>query len=257
MIQARDISFKAGEKYLVQNTTASFEAGRLNLVIGPNGAGKTTFVKMLSGQLPPHTGGVLYAGRPLKEYTTAALARIRAVLSQNIELSFPLSVWEVVMMGRYPHFSGKPEKKDVAACEASMAFFNIADFADRDYTTLSGGEKQRVQFARVMAQIWYPVPGCERYLFLDEPLTFLDVHYQYAFMQQLLKLLEPGDLVVVGVVHDLNLASSYAHNITLLHNGGILATGAPADVLTAAHIQTAYHLAPHIITADGKRYILF
>jgi len=250
MIQAQGIAYKAGDKYLVQHISSCFEPGMLNLVIGPNGAGKSTFVKLLSGQLQPHSGSVCYAGKPLKEYSISQLARIRAVLSQNIELSFPLNVWEVVMMGRYPHFTGKPERKDIDACTEAMTFFNISDFAGRDYTTLSGGEKQRVQFARIMAQIWYPVPGSCRYLFLDEPLTFLDVHYQYEFMHQLLKLLSSGDLVIIGVVHDLNLASGYAHNITLLHNGNVLANGAP-------NIKTAYHLDPSIISANGKKYILF
>ena len=203
MIQVQEIAYKAGDKFLVQNISVDLAPGKLNLIIGPNGAGKSTFIKLLSGQLHPYSGTIIYNGRPLKEYTISELALIRSVLSQNIELSFPLNVWEVVMMGRYPHFTGKPAAKDVKACKEAMEFFNISDLSGRDYTTLSGGEKQRVQFARILTQIWYATPGQYRYLFLDEPLTFLDVRYQYEFMHQLIKLLSSGDLIVIGVVGSL------------------------------------------------------
>src|ERR1700749_1096640 len=155
MLRAENISVNVGAKSLLENVSVRFEPGILNLIIGPNGAGKSTLIKLLSGQMQPVSGKVFYGNKPLKGYTVVELARIRAVLSQNIELSFPLNVWEVVMMGRYPHFIGKPEVKDIDACTAAMAFFNIGDFSRRDYTTLSGGEKQRVQFARILSQIWY------------------------------------------------------------------------------------------------------
>src|SRR6185312_12537501 len=158
-----DIGYKAGSRYLLQDISATFSPGDLNLIIGPNGAGKSTLIKILSGQLAVHSGNVMYNNTSISKYDVAALARIRAVLSQNLEISFPLRVWEVVMMGRSPHFTGKPAAKDIVACEAAMQLFSVDDMAGRDYNTLSGGEKQRVHFARVMSQIWYPIAGQYRY----------------------------------------------------------------------------------------------
>jgi iron complex transport system ATP-binding protein len=257
MIQARNVSYKVGDKYLVQDISLDIESGKLHLLIGPNGAGKSTLVKLLSGQLPPSSGQVLYNNKQVNEYTVAQLARTRSVLSQNLEFSFPMKVWEVVMMGRYPHFTGSPKEKDITACQAAIDHFNIAAFADRDYTTLSGGEKQRVHFARVMAQIWYPAENGHRYLLLDEPLTFLDVHYQHQFMEQIKDLLQAPDIVVIGVVHDLNLASKFADRITLLHNGSILATGNATEVLTKENIEMAYQVVPEMVSFGDKTYLIF
>src|SRR6185295_15517836 len=137
----------------------------------------------------------------------------------QIEIAFPLKVWEVVMMGRYPHFTTQPGSRDEQAVEEAMRYFEVWPMAERDYITLSGGEKQRVNFARVLSQVWYPQPGQMRYLLLDEPLTFLDVNYQYQFMHKLQALTEKNDLVIVGVVHDLNLAIRFADTVLLLNEG--------------------------------------
>lgn len=156
------------------------------------------------------------------------------------------------MMGRYPHFTVKPTKADEQACEDAMRFFDVLDFAERNYMTLSGGEKQRVHFARVMAQIWYPVKGSCRYLIMDEPLTFLDVYYQYQFMHKVVEILQSDDIVVVGVVHDLNLAARFADKLILINNGKILAEGVKEEVLTTENIKTAYRLNPVLITDKEK-----
>jgi iron complex transport system ATP-binding protein len=212
---------------------------------------------VLSHQLIPQKGEVLFGEKSLHTISIASLARIRAVLSQNIEMAFPLKVYEVVMMGRYPHFTGKPSQKDELAAIDAMRFFDVYDMMERDYITLSGGEKQRVHFARVVAQIWYPVKDHCRYLILDEPLTFLDVHYQFNFMHKLIELLENKDMVIAGVVHDLNLAAKFAGQIILLHQGKVLAGGSREEVLTKAHIKTAYHLEPMIHRENKSMYLFF
>src|SRR5215831_17311280 len=252
MLCVREISHSAGARRLVDAVSADFQRGELNLIIGPNGAGKSTLIKLLSKQLRADTGAIAYDSLDLSAIGHRELAKIRAVLSQNIELSFPMRVWEVVMMGRYPHFSGKPGPSDTRACQEVMDFFQIAELADRDYLTLSGGEKQRVHFARVIAQIWFHVPGKSRYLFLDEPLTFLDVYYQFEFMGKLRELLAAGDLVVVGVVHDLNLAARFADKLLLLYEGRVLASGKSDEVLTPQNIKAAFRLEPTLFHAAGK-----
>lgn len=257
MLSTRNITYRIDNKILLDDVSVDFEAGKLNLIIGPNGAGKSTFIKVLCNQLQPQNGSVLYEGRNSKTISLAEFARIRAVLSQSIELAFPLNVSEVVMMGRYPHFTGKPSAKDEAACEEAMDYFDVLDLADRNYLTLSGGEKQRVNFARVLSQIWYPVKDTCRYLILDEPLTFLDVHYQFDFMHKIIELLKGNDMLVIGVVHDLNLAAKFADKIVLLHHGKVLAAGSKYEVLKKETIKTAYQLEPVIHIERDNMYLFF
>ncbi len=191
MLSAKNISYQIDGKYLLQDVTVNFEAGKLNLILGPNGAGKSTLIKILCNQIQPSGSGVVFYGeKDIRKTNNAELARVRSVLSQNIELAFPLTVSEVVMMGRYPHFTGKPTARDYAACEEAMRFFDVFEMEGRNYLTLSGGEKQRINFARVISQIWYPIADNYRYLILDESLTFLDIHYQFDFMHKITELLQ-------------------------------------------------------------------
>lgn len=257
MLEAKNISFQIGGRLLLDAVSVQFNPAKINLIIGPNGAGKSTLVKILCGQLKPTQGEVFYQEKPIARTSIAALARQRAVLSQNVALAFPLTVAEVVMMGRYPHFSGHPTEKDRAACEAAMQFFDVWKMADRNYMTLSGGEKQRTHFARVTAQIWYSAPTTGRYLILDELLTFLDVYYQFDLMNKLTELAAQPDLVIAGVVHDLNLAGKYADHLILLHEGKILASGPKASVLTPDNIWAAYNTEVEIEEVRGAVRVYF
>lgn len=244
MLSAEHITVQIGEKHLLHEVSAQFNPGKINLIIGPNGAGKSTLIRVLSGQLHPKHGRVVLDGKEISSMPIRTLASRRAVLSQHIELPFPLSAEEVVMMGRYPHFIGRPGSHDVSAVKEAMLLFEVDHLALRNYQTLSGGEKQRVNFARVLCQVWYPSAET-RMLLLDEPLTFLDIHYQFQFMEQLNQLLN-NNLIVVGVVHDLNLAARFSHKIVLLKEGKILAQGSRDEVLTKQHIAEAFQLVPHI-----------
>jgi iron complex transport system ATP-binding protein len=257
MLEAINITYSIGGKDLIRDVSVTFKPGKLHLIIGPNGAGKSTLVKVISNQLLPLQGQVYYGSKKVGDFSKVELARTRSVLSQSIDLVFPLTVSEVVMMGRYPHFTIKPTKRDILACNEAMQFFDVTDLAERNYLTLSGGEKQRVNFARVMAQIWYPSPDGCRYLILDEPLTFLDVHYQFQFMHKITEMVRTNDIVVVGVVHDLNLAAKFADQIILLNNATLLASGKKEDVLTRQNIKTAYQLNPVIHSENDAMYLFF
>lgn len=159
-------------------------------------------------------------------------------------------------MGRYPYFSSRPAKLDLEIVQESMRWFGILHFADRDYTTLSGGERQRVQFARIMAQIW-PGDDTHRILFLDEPLTFLDVKYQYDFLKKIRNFIGTQNLTVIGVLHDLNLAARFADKQILLKEGELIVHGDQKTVLTSEHIRKAYGMEPRLIEAEGRLIIDF
>jgi iron complex transport system ATP-binding protein len=257
MIRVENISVTIDSKTLLDNVSVQFEVGKVNLIIGPNGAGKSTLIKVLSKQLIPQSGKIYFGKQNLGMFPNRELSMMRAVLSQNIDLAFPLKVWEVVMMGRYPHFREQPESKDEEAVEKAMQFFDVAEMAQRNYMSLSGGEKQRVHFARVLSQIWYPTPDRLRYLILDEPLTFLDVFFQYQFMQKIKELLIAHDIVMVGVVHDLNLAAHFADHILMLNAGKVYVYGDKESVLTQNTIREVYKLDATIHKVDDRMHLLF
>src|SRR3712207_1180508 len=262
MLEASDITFRVGSKALVSDVNVSFEPGKLHLIIGPNGAGKSTLVKVLARLLRPQAGVVKYEGADVRDAGEAELAKRRAVLSQAVEIAFPLTVREVVMMGRSPHFGGRPGPADEETVDELMDFFDVTEFAARNYQTLSGGERQRVNFARVLSQLWHsgrgaattsetPAPRAScRYLFLDEPLTFLDIRHQIEFMKKVRLFTDAPDVVTVGVVHDLNLAARFADQIVMLDDGRVTANGTPAQVLTAERIREVFGVEPTFVPVE-------
>ncbi|HTH50572.1 MAG TPA: hypothetical protein VL501_01480, partial [Pyrinomonadaceae bacterium] len=139
---------------------------------------------------------------------------------------------------------------------------DVRPFIDRNYQTLSGGERQRVNFARVLSQVWpsehetSDFPRC-RYLFLDEPLTFLDIHHQIDFMKRVREFAAASDAVTIGVVHDLNLAARFADRLYLLDNGRIVAAGTPDEVLTADNIKNTFAVEPRFLPVDGGVHLIF
>jgi iron complex transport system ATP-binding protein len=276
LLTATNITYRIGQKPLISDISVSFAPGQLHLIIGPNGAGKSTLIKVLARLLHPQTGQVEYDGADIHDTSEAELAKRRAVLSQAIEVAFPLDVREVVMMGRYPHFGGRPGPHDEKIVDEVMAHFDVTEFSDRNYQTLSGGEMQRVNFARVLAQLWgdgstrngdaskgyslhvSSATTKSRYLFLDEPLTFLDIKHQIDFLKKVRAFSDAPDVVTIGVVHDLNLAARFADHLVLLDKGRIVATGEPLNVLTADRIREVFAVEATFVSApDSTVHLVF
>lgn len=252
MVECTNLRYAAGGKDLVSGISLRFEPGKLHLVVGPNGAGKSTLVKLLARLLVPAEGHIAYDGEDVSDAGEGALARHRAVLSQAIEVAFPLTVREVVTMGRYPHFGTRPTPVDEHIIDEVMQYFDVGAMSERSYPTLSGGEKQRVNFARVLAQVWRPQRDHTRVLFLDEPLTFLDIGHQLDFMRKVRSIAGEPDMVVIGVVHDLNLAARFADSLVLLNGGRVVATGTHTDVLTSSHVKDAFGVEPVVAHVPGS-----
>ena len=268
MLQANNVTFRAGDKPLISEVSLRFQPAQLHLVIGPNGAGKSTLIKVLARLLRPHHGTVEYEGRDVGTASEADLAKRRAVLSQAVEVAFPLMVREVVMMGRYPHFGTRPGPADEKIVDELMQFFDVEEFRERDYQTLSGGERQRVNFARVLAQLWRTSesPGANgsssgppcRFLFLDEPLTFLDIRHQIDFMKKVRTFADAQDSVTVGVVHDLSLAGRFADQLVLMDRGRVVATGSANEVLTRENIRNVFAVEPTFVPLkDSGVHLVF
>jgi iron complex transport system ATP-binding protein len=220
MLEVSDIRHAISGRTILDGISASFAPGRFHVIVGPNGSGKSTFLKVFSGELRPRSGEVRYDGTDVFSLEKKELARIRSVMSQQPELQFPLRVYDIVMMGRYPHFGLAHTRHDEGICGLAMEKAGVTAFADRDYLTLSGGEQQRVQFARALAQIWEPVDGKPRFLFLDEAVSHLDLKYQHQVLSLALDLCRQG-VTVIAILHDLNLSITYADRILFLNHGRV------------------------------------
>ena len=258
MLRTENISFSVGKKQILKNVSASFLPGEFNMILGPNGSGKSSFLKIFSGEINKFHGTVLYDDKKIKALGKEELAKKRAVMSQQADLGFPLLVEEVVMMGRYPHFTFNPNKKDVTICNEVIERMNLIEFRQRNYLTLSGGEKQRVQYARVLAQVWEKPTDGYRYLFLDEPLNSLDISYQHEFLQSAVELMK-DHTVLIAVMHDINLAAHYADNLFFLKEGELVVHGRPKDILTENIIEQVFNIKTTVIEnpITGKPLVVY
>ncbi|HEX7326610.1 MAG TPA: ATP-binding cassette domain-containing protein [Rhodanobacteraceae bacterium] len=227
----RDVEYRVGDAHILKHLNVAFRTHRFNVILGPNGAGKSSTLKIATGLVQPSSGEVTYAGRPLRGYRTSELARKRAVLSQHVELAFAMPVREVVMMGRYPHYGRAPSGRDRDIVARALDLVDMTAKRDQAYSTLSGGEQQKVQLARVLAQIWSADDGDgEKLLFLDEPTAGLDVHYQIHILDVARELLQQH-CTVVAVLHDLNIALQYGNSFFMVSAGELVReTDDPADI---------------------------
>ena len=226
VLEARAVSYRAGETTLLDRVSLRVQPGEVLAILGPNGAGKSTLLKLLAGDLDPAEGEVLLDGRPLRDYGARELAGLRAVMPQQTMLQFAFTAREVVAMGRSPHGWGRRgnDDRDQRLVRACMERTDSWSLAGRIYPSLSAGEQQRVTLARILAQE-SPI------LLLDEPTAALDIRHQELVMQTARETAAGGG-TVLAVVHDLNLAAGYADRVAVLSHGQLAAAGVPADVLT-------------------------
>ncbi len=218
MLKASNISYNIKEKYLVKDINLNFGEGQFTVIMGQNGAGKSTLLKILANSMKNSTGDVNYNNKDIHSYHALELAKLRAVLSQHYDITFPITVDDIVIMGRYPHFKSVPSHEDIKICEEVMKQINIEDLKGREYGTLSGGEAQKVQMARVLAQIWEKETS--KILFLDEPVSNLDMKYQHQILSMAQKI-SRENCIVIAVLHDINLSLTYADRIVFMKDGFI------------------------------------
>ncbi|MDD3609587.1 MAG: heme ABC transporter ATP-binding protein [Halothiobacillaceae bacterium] len=255
---AETLSVHRSGRALLDEVSLSVNPGEILALLGPNGAGKSTLIKALSGDIGADSGRRLLNGRPLEHWSSQARARQRAVLPQELELAFPFTGFEVALLGRIPHHAGPPRPCDREVAHETLRVVDALHLARRTYTTLSGGERARVQLARVLAQIWEPVEEGPRHLLLDEPTAPLDIAHQIGLMATLREIAARG-IGILLIVHDLNLAAAWADRIALLHRGQLVALGTPDEVLTPERIHRVFDVratrAPHPV--HGRPWIAF
>lgn len=239
MIQLQDVTYRVGSKALLDGVTLALRPGEVLAVVGANGAGKTTLLRLLSGERAPSDGTAHLDGQPLGSFDPKTLARRRAVLPQQSTLGFGFSVLEVVLLGRTPHRTAHARDLDIVG--HAMRAAGVSHLGSRRYPTLSGGEQQRVHFARALAQIWEAPEQAGRYLLLDEPTASLDLAHQHSVLRTARRCAAAG-VGVLAVLHDLNLAAQHADRIAVLCRGRLVAEGAPEAVLTSEIILRAFDI---------------
>ena len=250
MLQAADLTFGYGEAPVVRGVSLEVPANGFVGIIGPNGSGKTTLLRLLAGTRKPQQGSVRLDGAPLASLTRGEIARRMAVVPQETQLAFEYSVLEVVLMGRYPHLGAFQIEgpRDVALARAALAATGTLPFEARMFSTLSGGEKQRVIIAAALAQISTDDVGRDfsravtssSILLLDEPTAALDLKYQLETAALLRSLHAAHALSVVVSTHDLNFAAALCQTLVMLKDGQVLAAGSVDEVLTPAGIRDLY-----------------
>ena len=250
VLKAIELTVAFGAKRVLDRVSLDVPAGALVGILGPNGSGKTTLLRVLAGTLSPQSGRVTIDGADIASLDRRSVARRVAVVPQDTHLAFDYTVLEVALMGRYPHLGAFEVEgpDDVAAAEAALDATGTLDLAQRAYTTLSGGEKQRVIIASALSQLDRRNPSHGRespLLLLDEPTAALDLRYQVEVTALIGRLhaasLGAGaPLTVVLSTHDLHFAATLCDTVVLLSQGQIVSHGPPAGVLTLDALSSVY-----------------
>ncbi|MBU2982634.1 heme ABC transporter ATP-binding protein [Lentibacter algarum] len=252
MLKAQNITVSLGKSEILHDVSFEAKPAQLTAIVGPNGSGKTTLLRAMTGDAE-YSGTVELNGHDIKTARAWELASERAVLPQATPLAFPFTVLEVVRLGLN---SGVTADKGGLVMRA-LRRVGLAGFEGRFYQELSGGEQQRVQLARVLSQVWEPVTDdTPRWLFLDEPVSALDIGHQLQVMQIAKDYADAGG-GVVAVMHDLNLTAMFADSIALISEGRVLRQAAPEAVLQDELLSRAYQCSVRVNTppADGT-YLL-
>ncbi len=258
IVSGQRLGFVASGQRLVADASLDLAPGTTTILIGPNGAGKSTLLKLMTGEAKPASGNISFDGEPLAAIPPWRLACQRAVMAQQARLAFPFSVYEVARLGVDGIGRALSRQHREALIGQSLAAAGVVELAPRSYQTLSGGEQQRVQFARVLCQLEAGRSIAQRQaLFLDEPIAGLDLCHQLALLDMATSIAARGVAVLV-VLHDINLAATYADRLVVMDRGRIVAQGAPAAILDDALLRDVFKVALRLgrAPAPGLPFLL-
>ena len=252
MISAQHISVQKSGRWILRDVSLGVRPGELVAMTGANGAGKSTLLKCIAGAMTPSKGQVRLNGQLLKQWQPAGLAKVRGVLSQSVQLPFSMPVIDLVEMGRYPYQGDTSKAANREIAHRCLQQVGLSGYEQRDVTTLSGGEQQRAQLARVLAQVHQPYKAVHRFLLLDEPTASQDIAQKQQLLSLLRKLATNENIGILTILHDLNLAMQFADKVVLLRGGRILQKGAPRDVLTPEFIAKGFGLKARVVHPPGE-----
>src|SRR6266571_9073694 len=239
MLEARNITIHYGPREAVAGVSLRPKPGEVIAIIGPNGAGKSTLLGALNGALILSAGEILLEGKPLKFFARRAVARRIAVVAQEADLRFPVTVMEFILGGRYTWSSasawGWESEHDLGVAHSIIGETELEGFESRLMNELSGGERQRAVLARALATE-------AEVLLLDEPTANLDLAHQAAMLKLVRTRCDDRKTAAVVVTHDVNLAAEFADRVMLLKDGRGIVMGTPGEVLTPELLRTVFNL---------------
>jgi iron complex transport system ATP-binding protein len=245
------LEYARGGRSILRDVSIELIPGEISVVLGPNGAGKTSLLRILSGELKPDSGSVTLNGRDLASLPVRELGQTRAFLQQQTHLDFAFTVMEVVLLGRSPFMTGGERPKDYEAAEKALQQVDLSDRAHDSYTTLSGGEKQRVHLARTLAQMDHPEADLPRYLFLDEPNNNLDLAHQEMVVRAARELAQ-SRIAVCMVLHDINQAFQIGDVVHIMEAGRIALSGTPGQLAPSPEIDRIFKVSLNRIPAPER-----
>ena len=239
MLEARDLTISYNDRVAVSNITLTLDAGEITALVGPNGAGKSTLLRSLNGQVARTSGTVLLDGQPIEKYNRRTIGRRVAVVAQEAELRFPVSVLEFVLGGRFawgPSSGwGWETERDLSIAEEVLAETELTELSGRLMNELSGGERQRAVLARALATE-------ASFLLLDEPTANLDLSHQATLLALVRNRCDKRQAAALVVTHDLNLAAQFADRILLMSDGKAVRLGTPEEVLTPQLLNEVFQV---------------
>ena len=235
MIGATEISVSYNGREVLRNVSFELPDGEIVALMGPNGAGKTTLMRALNRSVVLSSGSIRLSAQSIGEFSRREIARHIAVVAQENETKFPVTVLEFVLAGRFVHGGafGWETEKDIETAREALKDCDLSEFADRLMNELSGGERQRVVLARALAT------GA-KILLLDEPTANLDLAHQAMMFRLVRHRCRSAAVSAMVITHDLNLASEFADRVLLLKDGGLFAAGKPKDVLTVENVERVF-----------------
>lgn len=248
IVNIKNLSYKIKDKNILDAICFNAHKNRFIGIIGTNGSGKTTMLKHLYNAITPIKKTVFINGKALEEYRQNEIAQTLSVMKQENNSDFDYKVIDIVLMGRLPYKKAFEDysKDDFNVAVSNLTKLGMKEFCNRNYNSLSGGEKQRVLIARALNQD-------TELMILDEPTNHLDIYYQ-VFLMQVLKSVSK---TVISVFHDLNLAAKYCDEIYVLKNGGIIMNGTPKEVITSSMIKEVFNLSSKIIKDGKELYVVY
>lgn len=251
IFELRGVGMRYGTADVLRGVNLRIGPPQLTAIVGPNGAGKSTLLGIMAGLREGFHGDCLFDGRDVRTWQRTQYARRVSFVPQSARIEFPFTAEEVVLMGRAPHAAGLFESpRDLEAAHDAMALTGTLDLRCRGFRSLSGGEQQRIVLAAALAQD-------PQVLLLDEPMTFLDIHYQVTLYRTLRTLCERG-VLVIAVTHDLNLAAAYAQRVIMLCRGQIVADGPPDEAFRTERLRDVFNVPAELFTdPDGRHWIRY
>ncbi len=248
IVNIKNLSFKYDKIDILKRITLEVVTGNFISILGPNGSGKTTLLKNISSTLKPNNGSILIEMQDIRKIKHKELAKKLAVVHQSTEVHFDFSVYNVVMMGRFPYLKRfqSESKKDEEIVKEAMLNTSTWHLKDKSINEISGGEKQRVVIARALTQQ-------PKVLLLDEPISHLDIKYQIEILDLCKRLNKEQNITVITTLHDINMASRYSDYIVLLKEGNIKEVDVPHKTLTEENIEEVYGIKVELINRNNDK----